>query len=593
MYLFQLAFRRLLDRPQRRRYLLLQFYFLLAALVQVVSIASIAPFIALLSEPALITTQPIVRWFYTAGEFTSPNSFALAFALLLMAAILIGNIVPALMGYLSWRFVRNLATEVQADVFRGFIYGDLSEKVRLNSSERINLVTQGVNRLLYNVVLPLMSLVSSGLIILVIAVGLLIYDPVVALVASAIVGGGYASIFKVAKRRLSHHGSIAWSSLATKQRLLAESLGGLKEVRLAGTEAIYENRLHDITARALRSEARVGLYGDIPRFALEAMSLCALLALGTFMLLRNDAWASIVAVLSVYAMAGYRLLPAAQAVFRAATTIRANLDVIADITRDVEAGRAVLRRPIAPLIAYEKQAAIVVEDVHFCYPGESADVLRGVSFTIPRAGITALVGKSGAGKSTMADLLLGLMKPSRGSITVDRISIHESVRSWQRSVALVSQSVFLTDDTIEANIVFGSSGPVDRERLIRAATMAHALEFIDGLPGQFDCPIGEAGGRLSGGQRQRIGIARALYNDADVIVMDEPTSALDSLSEREVLAAMNTLRQEKTIVLITHRLHSLRDADQIVVLEHGIVAGIGRYQELALNCHAFTSLLAA
>lgn len=593
MSLFQLAFRRLLDKSQRRRYVLLQFYFLLAALVQVVSIASVAPFIALLSEPTLITTQPVVRWVYQTGGFTSPNAFALAFALVLMAAILVGNVVPAIMGYLSWRFVRNLATEVQADVFRGFMHGDLAEKFRLNSSQRINLVTQGVNRLLYNVVLPLMSLVSSGFIILLIALGLLVYDPIVAVVASVIVGGGYLLIFKAAKRRLSHHGSIAWNSLAMKQRLLAESLGGLKEVRLAGTESVYENRLHEITSRALRSEARVGLYGDIPRFALEAMSLCGLLALGVFMLLRNDSWASIVAVLSVYAMAGYRLLPAAQAVFRAATTIRANLDVIDDITRDVEVGRAVLHRPKASLIAYDQRAPIVVSDVHFRYPGEGAEVLRGVSFSIERAGITALVGKSGAGKSTMADLLLGLMEPTHGSITVNGVSIQESVRGWQRSVALVSQSVFLTDDTIEANIVFGSSGPVDRERLERAATMAHAMDFINALPGRFDCPIGEAGGRLSGGQRQRIGIARALYNDADVIVMDEPTSALDSLSEREVLAAMDTLRRDKTIILITHRLHSLRDADQIIVLDHGRVAGVGTYQALAHECSAFTSLLAA
>jgi len=593
MGLFQLAFKQLLDASQRRRYVMLQVYFLVAALVQVVSIASVAPFIALLSEPELIATHPIVRWAYETGDFRSANGFAISFALFLMFAIVVANTVPALMSYLSWRFVRNLATEIQADVFRAFMHSDLANKFRLNSSERINLVTQGVNRLLYNVVLPLMSLVSSGFIIILISLGLLLYDPSVALVASTIVGGGYLVIFKAAKRRLSHHGSIAWSSLGEKQRLLAESLGGLKEVRLAGTEGVYEQRLHTITARSLRSESMVGLYGDLPRFALEAMAFCALLGLGAFMLLRNDPWASIVAALSVYAMAGYRLLPAAQAVFRAATTIRANLDVIEEITRDVEVGRAILQVAEVPLLSYDRHMPIMVNGVRFQYPGEESEVLRGVSFAIQRGGITALVGKSGAGKSTMADLLLGLIAPTDGSITVNGVSVEQSVRGWQRSVALVSQSVFLIDDTVEANIVFGSEGSVDRARLERAARLAHALDFINALPGGFSCRIGEAGGRLSGGQRQRIGIARALYNDAEVIIMDEPTSALDSVSEREVLSAIDTLRREKTIILISHRLHSLRDADQIIVLEHGEVAGIGTFHALATDCAAFMSLLAA
>ncbi|MFY7922815.1 MAG: ABC transporter ATP-binding protein, partial [Gemmatimonas sp.] len=328
-------------------------------------------------------------------------------------------------------------------------------------------------------------------------------------------------------------------------------------------------------------------------FALEAMALCALLALGIFLLVRKDDWASIVAILSVYAMAGYRLLPAAQLVFRSATTLRANLDVVQDITRDVTAGRGILQREPERDRHFSTSQSIALRGVTFRYPGESRDVLQRLNLRIERNAITALVGRSGAGKSTLADLLLGLINPTEGEISIDGTPIHTAPRSWQRSVALVSQSVFLIDDTVAANIAFGSPGPIDRARMERAARMANADQFIAALPGGFECGIGEAGGRLSGGQRQRVGIARALYNDADVIVLDEPTSALDSLAEREVLAAIESMRGQKTIILITHRLNSLRAVDKIVLLDGGELSAVGTFSELEQQSPTFRDLLAS
>ncbi len=583
--------RQLFDAHQKRRYVKLQAYFLLAALVQVVSVASIAPFIAVLSDPGLIVSNRFLHWLYQMGDFTDQRSFLVVFAFLLMALIAVGNIVPALTGFMSWNFVRRIGTEVQADIYRGFMYGDLAQTASMNTAQMTSIVTQGVNRLIHNVVLPMSALVSSGFVILLIAMGLLVYDPAVAIVAGIVVGGGYFIIFAFSKKRLSHHGSISWGSVQSKQRLMTESLRGIKEVRLAGTEPVYEARLHQLTFRGFSSDAKVGLYSDLPRFALETMALCALLALGVFLLLRNDNWSAIVAILSVYAMAGYRLLPAAQTVFRSAATLRANTDVVREIARDVNAGREVLRLPAPPEVQFSLSGPIVLTDVSFRYPGDERNVIQSLDLQIERNAITAFVGRSGAGKSTLADLLLGLLAPTSGEITVGGTSVQLAPRSWQRSVSLVSQSVFLIDDSVEANIIFGSSKPLDRDRLERAAAMAHAIEFINELPGGFACPIGEAGGRLSGGQRQRIGIARALYNDAAVIVLDEPTSALDSFAEREVMSAIASLRGHKTIVLITHRLQSLKETDCIVLLENGALAGVGTYGEMSATCEPFRVLL--
>jgi ABC-type multidrug transport system fused ATPase/permease subunit len=256
-------------------------------------------------------------------------------------------------------------------------------------------------------------------------------------------------------------------------------------------------------------------------------------------------------------------------------------------------GRAFAAKESEPHVHFSTTAPIVIRDCNFSYPGEQRRVLIDLNVEIQRNSITALVGRSGAGKSTLADLLLALVPPTSGSVTVDGLSIHATPRTWQRSCALVSQSVFLTDESVAANISFGARGPFDHAKMARAAQMARAHSFIEELPQGFECALGESGGRLSGGQRQRIGIARALYNEADVVLFDEPTSALDNLAEREVMQALFSLRKHKTIILITHRIELLKDADRILVLEEGSLAGAGTYQALVETCPAFASLIEA
>jgi ABC-type multidrug transport system fused ATPase/permease subunit len=586
-----IAFSRLLNPAQRRRYIALQIYFLIAAVVQVAVVASIAPFIGILAQPELIRTNRLLAWMYSAGGFQSDSAFLIFFACLLILVIVVGNAIPAFMGFLSWQFVRTVAVDLQSDVYRGFMYGDLAKRAHLNSPQMISMVTQGVNRLIHHIVLPLLSFVSSGFAIGLIAVGLLFYDPVVALVAVIVVGGGYVGIFLLSKRRLAAYGRISWDSLEAKQRILSESLGGIREIRLAGTIPAYESKLHSITDSALRAEAKANLFGDLPRFALEGIAFSALLALGIFLILRGDPWASIVAILSVYAMAGYRILPSAQAVFRAASMMRANMDVVDEILDDIKAGRDVLDFPTRTDVRYSREAPLVFNQVSFAYPGESRNVLENINVQFERGSITALVGRSGAGKSTFADLALGLISPTAGKILVGDIDIQSSLTAWQRSVSLVSQNVFLLDDTVERNIVFGTGGEVDENRLTQAAEMAHAAGFINALPQQYQCRAGENGSRFSGGQRQRIGIARALYNDAELIVLDEPTSALDSVAERDVIGAIGSLRGLKTVILITHKLQSLKSADNIIVLDHGRVVSSGTFASLSETCDLFGSLL--
>lgn len=583
----------LLSPRQKRHYLLLQGVFFLTALVQIAGVASVAPFIALVSNPALIHTNRFAIMFGNLVGATSDKQFLVMFAVSLMAMIALSNAVQAYALWLTVGFGKRLGIELQRDIFHGYIHRDYVSFSRVNSSTLIATVTYSIGRLVYMVVTPLLNLISSAFVVILIVSGLLVYRPMVGLVGGAIVGAGYYAVFVLVKKRLEKHGKAVGDGAHKKHRLLTESLGGIKEIKLAGSESEYESRL-DVVARAsLTSETLIAMYGDLPRFFLEALALCALLGLGIVLLLNTDTPSSIVGVLSLYAMAGYRLLPAAQTVFKSASQLRANADVIDELKPHVEIGRATKHREqnAAPVGAFA-MGPIECRNLSYVYPGTESPVLRDVSFAIPERSIAVLVGASGAGKSTMADLLLGLLTPSSGEIRVGGRPIADEIKGWQRNVGYVAQSIFILDDTIAANICFGTSQAPDMDRVRRAAQLAQLDDFIQTLPEQFDFRVGERGALLSGGQRQRLGIARALYRDCDLIVMDEATSALDSLTERDVIGTLEHLKETKTVVMIAHRISTIRCADQVILFADGRLVADGTFDELVRTNPMFREMVA-
>jgi len=584
----------ILDARQRRRYVVLQCIFLLAAVVQVAGVASIAPFVALVAKPELIHENAIFASAYSMAGFSTDREFLIAFAGLLMLLVIISNAVPAAMAGLTWSFSQRLGAELQADIFHGYLFRDVALAARINSAQMVRTVVHGINRFVYLVVQPLLALVSSIFIVLIVAVLLLVYNPVVALSAATIIGGGYFAVYRFTRSRVKKSGRVTWEASRAKQQLIAEGLGGLRELRLAGTAHLYEQRLAAVTGGSLRAESRIGLLSELPRYALEAIAVCSLLMLGVVLLWTGTDPQGMIGVLSLYAMAGYKMLPAAQAIFRSASLILANVDVVADLRGEVLAGRQAPRRSDeGGEPSWDSAAAIEFRDVWYQYPMSEDAVVKGVTFRIPRRAITAIIGSSGAGKSTVADLLLGFLTPTAGDIRVGDRPISQAVHSWQRSVGYVSQTTFFTDDTIAANIAFGSPTAIDRDRVLAVARMANLDGFVGSLPGGFDYVIGEGGRLLSGGQRQRIGIARALYRDADVIVLDEPTSALDMITEREIMETLTQLRASKTIVMIAHRLSTLRWSDEIVLLDEGRVMATGTFEAMRDGNAAFQALSAA
>lgn len=588
---FLRRFYQLLTPAQRRQYLLLQLFFLLVGVIQVVGVGSIAPFIALLSRPDLIESNRYAVWLYELLGANSHREFLAAFAMLLMVLIVVSNSIMALSTLAIMRFSFQFGAEIQRDIFRGYLYRDFAELSRKNSATLISSITMGSGRLIYMVVQPLLNGLSQGMIVVIITLGLIAYDPVVAVASALIIGGGYGITFQFVKRRLSDIGARSMAASARRQKVLAEALGGLKEVKLLGTIPVFEKLLDESNHELMMTEAQSGLYSELPKYALESIALCGMLGLGVYLLAGSMASTNIVATLSLYAMAGYRLLPSAQSLFKCISQIRSNANIMDTLAPEILAGRRAKSMLLDPAHDPFPVGAIRFSNVSYTYPESDSPALSNVSFTAPARSITAFVGASGAGKSTAADLVLGLLSPSVGVISSDGQDISGGLPNWQRGIGYVPQSIFLMDDTIAANICFGSGLAPDMLKVMNAARLANLDGFVGTLPEGFNYRVGERGALLSGGQRQRIGIARALYHDPRVLVFDEATSALDGATELEINQTINRLKRSKTVIVIAHRLTSIKAADHLVVFESGQVTAEGDFETVTTRSDSLKHLL--
>lgn len=585
-------FNRLLSPRQARRFALLQLYFLVAGVLQVAGAGSVAPFVTLLSDPTILHRNPVAFRIFQFFGFQSDASALIGFAVLTVVLLALSNAVAAGGVWLTFRFSLGLGAELQRDLFSAYLQRPFALVARSNSSDLIATISQAASRFTFNVAQPLLVLLSQAFLILVVVALLAWYSPGMLGVVALLAGGGYVVIFAMVRRSLVRFGDLSWKAHQDKQRLLTEALGGLKEIRLTGSERRYFDRFSLVAVDGQRAEAVVGVLGDLPRFAIETVAFSALMGVAIYMLKQGVRTGDIVALLSVFAMTAYRVLPAAQAIFKSSAQIRSNLLVMRDILPDVLEGRR--SHPIDDepgLRADVPTERIRFCDVSFTYPGATRPALRHASFEVPRNSLVALVGHSGSGKSTAADVMLGLLDPESGGVYVGDKPVSDFKRTWQRQIGYVPQSIFLLDDSISANIAFGSPFGEDSDRLSRALELARLQDVVRNLPGGAHYRVGERGGLLSGGQRQRVGLARALYNDARVLVLDEATSALDGATEDEVLDTLLALRSHATIVMIAHRMSSIRAADRIVVMSEGTVVDQGTYWELNERCDLFQRLV--
>jgi ATP-binding cassette, subfamily B, bacterial PglK len=442
------------------------------------------------------------------------------------------------------------------------------------------------------VLIPFTRIASSSCVAIAILAVVFITDPSSAATAFLTLGSAYALIYWYTGSRVDKLGQLEHEYRQQAHRVGSEAFGGIKDLKLLKREALFIDSYRSISERITRVEMRRNAIGLIPRYAIETLAIAGVVLFILYLSQRGAALGQMLPMLTLYLLAGYRLLPAMQTIYTNLGYVRYARAALQVLHNDLDdRPEPAEYRAVGPALAFEQ--AIDIRDVSFAYPQAQAEALRGVSLRIDKNTSVAFVGTTGAGKTTLVDMLMGLLRPNAGSILIDGVALTaDNIGAWQRNIGYVPQHIWLSDDSITRNIAFGvPDEDIDHEAVRAAATAASLHEFIVTELGQgYDTVIGERGIRLSGGQRQRVGIARALYHRPSVLVLDEATSALDGATEKAIIEAVNTLSRKITVILIAHRLNTVIDCDRIFVLERGSVVDDGNYAGLLRDSSAFQRL---
>jgi ATP-binding cassette, subfamily B, bacterial PglK len=588
--------RDLMSPAQRRRLLFLLPMVAGNGLVQVVGIASIMPFLALVSNPDSVRTNALLRWAYETFGFQSDVAFLIFVGVVVLVLLVGTNVFAALTHLKMMRFSWDMNHLLAVRMLREYLYKPYVFYLDQNTAALSKNILGEVRQVVSGYLVSGMGLVAQSITALFILLLLVAVNPVLALVSFGFLGGCYWAVFGLMRRRLSEAGRQRSAADKARYKAASEALGGAKEIKLLGKEQPFLKRFTSPSRAYGRAMARQQVFAMLPKYAFETLAFGGMLVIVLYLLVQEQNLTAVLPTLGVYAFATYRLLPALQSIFGAVASMRFSTTSLELLHADLERSPTVTPVDRAQVEPLPFRSRLELRGITFAYPNAARPIFADFDLTIEPRTSVALVGATGSGKTTAIDLILGLLSPQEGQLRVDGVDItSENLASWQKNLGYVPQHIFLADDTVLANIAFGvPAAKIDRAAVIEAARKANIHDFIEReLPSGYDTEIGERGMRLSGGQRQRLGIARALYGEPDVLILDEATSALDNVTEDSVFHSVSELGQTKTIIMIAHRMSTVRACDVIHMLSEGEIVASGSYDELLATSPEFRTLARA
>jgi ABC-type multidrug transport system fused ATPase/permease subunit len=569
-------------RPHRRRqFALLLIVILLASFAEILSIGAVLPFLSVLTAPDRIFAYPAAQPVVQLVGFTEPEQLLLPLTIAFGIAALIAGGMRLLLVWASTRLSFATGADLSIDIYRRTLYQPYSVHCSRNSSEVINGISNKANGVIYNIIVPILNLISSSVMLIFILVALLAIEPVIALAAFGGFGLIYVLIIRLTRKQTLIDGQRIARESTLVIKSLQEGLGGIRDVLIDGSQSTYCDIYRNSDLPLRRAQGNNLFVSSSPRYGMEALGMLLIAVLAYSLSQQENGISKAIPILGALALGAQRLLPVLQQAYAAWSNIRGGQSSLVDTLELLDQSLPeYANQPIPEPIPFNKN--ITLNQLGFRYSSQSPYVLKECHLEIKKGSRVGFIGTTGSGKSTLLDIVMGLLLPTHGTLEIDGQTISATnQRAWQAHIAHVPQAIFLADSSIEENIAFGVPlNQINHQRVRQAAQQAQIAASIESWPKQYQTFVGERGIRLSGGQRQRIGIARALYKQADVIIFDEATSALDSETELAVMQAIESLSTELTIFIIAHRLTTLRGCTQIFELADGRIKRFGTFSEM-------------
>ncbi|WP_294258286.1 ABC transporter ATP-binding protein [Propionivibrio sp.] len=572
-----------ISRRRRVQFGLLLVLMILSSFAEILSIGAVMPFLAVLTTPDRIFERPVVQPIIQILGITSPEQLLLPITVVFSIAALVAGAMRLLLLWASTRLTFATGADLSINIYRRTLYQPYAVHVARNSSEIINGISNKTSGVI-NAIMMFLNLIGSSVMLIAILIALLSIEPLVALTAFVGFGLIYALIIRITRNRLLVNSQLAARESTRVIKSLQEGLGGIRDVLIDGSQATYCQIYRSADLPLRHSQGSSVFISASPRYAMEALGMTLIAALAYSLTQQTEGIARAIPVLGALALGAQRLLPVLQQAYAAWANVKAGQASLQDSLELLDQPLPdYADQPAANPMPFQQQ--IRLNQLSFRYGPETPWVLEKLDLTIARGSRVGFIGATGSGKSTLLDIVMGLLQSTEGALEIDGQCITSAnCRNWQTHIAHVPQAIFLADRTIEENIAFGiSKGQIDHERVRQVARQAQIADIIETWPQQYQTVVGERGIRLSGGQRQRIGIARALYKQADVIIFDEATNALDNETEQAVMQAIEGLSEDLTILIIAHRLTTLKNCTQIVELGERRILRAGTYHEVVIQ----------
>ncbi len=579
------------NHSERKKLSLIILCIVAMGFVEMVGIAAILPFLLVVTKPEVIQTNHYLSLTYQFFGFADPKLFILFTGGLVFLILVLGNAFSAIVSWITMRFCYNQGTKISTNLLKKYLAQPYVFFLNRNSTDLAKSVVVDSDKLVVGIFINCIQSFSKSMVLLCITLLLFVVEPVLAISVIFILGTAYAVSYAVIRKKLASAGRIASEVSSLRYKVLNEVMGAIKELKILGREQRFVEDFNQKATKYAKAETLSQLSPLVTRYVVEGIAFGGMILIALYLIATKEDISKFMPLLGLYALAGYRMMPAMQQLFVGFTSIKYHFTALETLFQEMQLYEAEPTQEKGEALCFRK--TLLLNNIHYHYPNSEKTALANVNINLQRHSIIGIVGTSGAGKTTLIDIILGLLTPSQGSLVVDGLDITKNnIQTWQKNIGYVPQNIFLLDTTIASNIALGvHPDKIDMNAVKNAAKLANLDHFITHeLPQGYETSVGERGVRLSGGQRQRIGIARALYHDPELLIFDEATSALDGMTEKIIMEAIKSLAHRKTIILIAHRLNTVKDCDLIYVLDHGEVVGFGTYQELFQANQAFQHL---